>query len=103
MKSETKIEIDKWIVGHVSRGVGMNTDRSLSITIWENKSLPILSSFRKAIYCEQLFWDSKTSRQLHCPHMPQLFASICDMAAAIGFLILSLLKSAFCFGGHCIC
>lgn len=75
----------------------------LSIMIWENKSLPILSSFRKAIYCEQLLTDSRISKWLLCPHMPQLFTSICDAGATIGFLILSLIKSTFCVGGgHCV-
>lgn len=39
------------------------------------------------------------SRQLHCLHMPQEFGSVCDMGITIEFLILSLIKSAFCFGG----
>lgn len=71
----------------------------LSIMIWENKSFPILSNFRKAIYCEQLLRDSRISKWLLCPHMPQLFTSICDVGATIGFLILSLIKSTFCVGG----
>lgn len=74
----------------------------LSIMIWQNKSLPIPSSFRKAIYCEQLLRGSRISKQLHCPHMPQLFTSICDVGASAGILILSLIKSAFCVGGHCV-
>lgn len=69
----------------------------LSIMIWENNSFAVLSGFSKAVYCEQLFWGSRVSRQLHHPHKSQLLAGICDMGVRVGLLILSLIKSAFCF------
>lgn len=68
--------------------------------IWENQSLPTLGSFIKAIYCEQLLWGPRIFKQPQWPHKPQLFASICDVGARIGVLILSLIKPGFGSGGH---
>lgn len=65
---------------------------ALSSMTWENESLPTLSSFRKAIHCEQLFWGASilsSHRVLTCLSSLPVFATWVPQLCAYYLVLLN--------------